>query len=99
MYREILTLSKVNSELCTDANQWDFTAIGTKACGGPEGYIAYSKKTDKETFLAKVKTYTDAQAAFNVKWNVSSTCDVVIPPARVECVEGKPKLLYNMALY
>ena len=94
MYREILSLSKINSELCTDPNQWDFTAIGSKACGGSAGYIAYSKKNDKTEFLAKVKTYTDAEAAFNTKWNVVSTCDVVAPPTSIECVDGKPKLSY-----
>ena len=94
MYREILSLSKVNSELCKDSDEWDFTAIGSKACGGSAGYIAYSKKIDKTEFLAKVKTYTDAEAAFNTKWNVVSTCDVVAPPTSIECVDGKPKLSY-----
>ena len=95
IYQEILALSKINSELCTDSKEWDFTAIGSKSCGGPTGYIAFSKKIDKTEFLAKVKTYTDAQAAFNVKWNVFSTCNVVTPPEGVTCVDGKPKLSYN----
>lgn len=94
MYREILSLSKINSELCTDSDQWDFTAIGSKSCGGSAGYIAYSKKIDKTEFLAKVKTYTDAEAAFNTKWSVVSTCDVIAPPTSIACVEGKPKLSY-----
>lgn len=94
MYREILSLSKINSELCTDPDQWDFTAIGSKACGGSAGYIAYSKKIDKTEFLAKVKAYTDAETAFNIKWSVVSTCEAVSPPNNVECVDGKPKLSY-----
>lgn len=94
MYREILSLSKINSELCTDSDDWDFTPIGSKSCGGSAGYIAYSKKIDKTEFLAKVKTYTEAEAAFNKKWNVVSTCDVVSPPTSIDCVEGKPKLSY-----
>ncbi|MDQ6469420.1 hypothetical protein RB619_02110 [Flavobacterium sp. LHD-80] len=98
MYQEIVTLSKVNSEACTDSKDWDFTAIGAKACGGPEKYIAYSKKINTAEFLAKVKTYTEARAAFNVKWNIMSPCDVAIPPAGVGCAEGKPVLLWNVAL-
>lgn len=94
MYREILSLSKINSELCRDSNEWDFTAIGSKACGGSAGYIAYSKKIDKAEFLAKVKAYTDAEAAFNTKWSVISPCDIVVPPSSVDCVDGKPKLIY-----
>ncbi|WP_029269242.1 hypothetical protein [Flavobacterium sp. KJJ] len=97
MYQEIVTLSKVNSETCTDSKDWDFTAIGAKACGGPEKFIVYSKKINTAEFLAKVKTYTDARVAFNVKWNIFSTCDIVSPPAGVGCVDGKPTLLRNTA--
>jgi hypothetical protein len=94
MYQEIITLSLVNSQPCTDPKEWDFTVIGSKACGGGVGFIAYSKKINKESFLAKVQAYTDAQAAFNTKWNIISTCDIVLPPKSIECVDGKPKLSY-----
>ncbi|MNQ33953.1 hypothetical protein D3C85_473980 [compost metagenome] len=94
MYQEIVSVSLVNSQVCTDSNEWDFTAIGSKSCGGSNGYIIFSKKIDKTAFLAKVKAYTDAQAAFNVKWNVFSNCDMILPPSSVDCVDGKPKLLY-----
>lgn len=97
MYQEIVTLSKVNSETCTDSKDWDFTAIGAKACGGPEKFIAYSKKINTVEFLVKVKTYTDAKVAFNTKWNIMSTCDVAIPPAGVGCTDGKPVLVRNVA--
>ena len=94
MYQEIIAVSLVNSKPCTNATEWDFTAIGSKSCGGAIGYIAFSKTIDKTVFLAKVKAYTDAQAAFNIKWNIMSTCDIVLPPSSVDCVDGKPKLIY-----
>lgn len=94
MYQEIITASLVNSQPCTDQKEWTFTAIGSKPCGGANGYIAFSTKINKTEFLAKVKTYTEAEAAFNTKWNVISTCDIVSPPAGVECIDGKPKLFY-----
>lgn len=97
MYQEIVTLSQVNSQTCTDSKDWDFTAIGAKACGGPEKFIIYSKKINTAEFLAKVKTYSDAKAAFNVKWNISSTCDVPVPPDGIGCVDGKPVFLRNTA--
>ncbi|WP_026729257.1 hypothetical protein [Flavobacterium denitrificans] len=97
MHKEIVVLSQVNTTPCTDASEWAFTAIGSKACGGPMGFILYSKKIDTVKFLAKVKAYTDAEAAFNVKWNISSPCDMAIPPTGVDCVNGKPTLLYNAA--
>ncbi|PTS93006.1 hypothetical protein DBR27_19015 [Flavobacterium sp. HMWF030] len=95
MYQEIITSSLVNSEACTDSNNWEITALGSKACGGVASYIIYSKKIDKEAFLTKVKAYTEAQTAFDKKWNIMSTCDIIKPPFGVECVEGKPKLFYQ----
>ncbi|KAF2508521.1 hypothetical protein EYY60_15440 [Flavobacterium zhairuonense] len=97
MYQEIVALSQVNTTPCTDSKDWDFTAIGTKACGGPAKYILYSKKINTIDFLAKVKSYTEAEAAFNVKWGIFSTCDVPVPPDGIGCVDGKPTFLRNTA--
>src|ERR1700749_1874849 len=47
---------------CENANDWRFTAIGSKACGGAAGYIAYSVKMDTTAFLQKVRSYTAQQA-------------------------------------
>ena len=38
------------SEDCEDASEWTFTAYGSKACGCPIGYIAYSTNIDTESF-------------------------------------------------
>lgn len=98
MYQEIVTLSQVNSQTCTDSNEWNFIAIGTKACGGPEKFIIYSKKINTADFQAKVKAYNEATVAFNLKWNIFSTCDVVQAPDGIGCVDGKPVLLKATAL-
>ena len=94
-YNEIVVLSQVNSTACTNAQEWDFTAIGSKACGGAAGFIAYSLKINVPEFLTKVDNYTKAQKAYNEKWNIISTCEVMMPPSRVDCVEGKTQLIYN----
>ncbi|CAM3502111.1 hypothetical protein [Flavobacterium chungbukense] len=99
MHQEIIALSLATTQSCTDSKDWDFTPLGTKACGGVALYIPYSKKINKEEFLAKVKAYTEAQTAYDIKWKIMSTCDIVIPPTGVECVDGKPKLSYSSALY
>ncbi|KQB37413.1 MULTISPECIES: hypothetical protein [Flavobacterium] len=95
MHQEIITLSLVNSEPCTDSKNWDFTALGTKSCGGVATFIVYSKKIDKNAFIAKVKAYTDAKTAFDKKYNISSTCEIILPPSSIECMDGKPKLIYG----
>ncbi|TKC05478.1 hypothetical protein FA048_17265 [Pedobacter polaris] len=97
--KEITALKKeieniANQHTCENAGEWKFTAIGSKACGGPTGYIAYAVKIDEAEFLEKVALYTEKQKAYNVKWDVASDCMFVMPPKGIECVDGKPKFVY-----
>lgn len=79
---------------CENTGDWKFTEIGSKACGGPGSYIAYSIKMDTSVFLQRVRSYTTQQAAFNKRWDVSSDCMMVLPPKGVACEDGKPKFIY-----
>ncbi len=97
MYAEIISASMVNSTPCTNPAEWSFTAIGSKACGGSTGYIAYSLKINVTEFLKKVENYTKAQQAYNKKWGIFSTCNIIIPPTGVDCVNEKPTLIYSIA--
>lgn len=90
-YNEIL---KIASEVtCTDASKWIIIPIGAKACGGPTGFITYEKSINEAVFLKKVENYTKAQIIFNKKWGVYSTCDIPVKPSKVECVDGKAKMI------
>ncbi|MEN8139573.1 MAG: hypothetical protein ABFR62_14220 [Bacteroidota bacterium] len=91
-YAEILTLSQ--SVNCDNPDDWTFTAIGSKACGGPANYIAYSKKIDTTAFLNLVEEFTLAQAIYNVKWGIMSDCTVTPKPVGVDCKDGKAILIY-----
>ena len=79
---------------CENAGEWKFTAIGSKACGGASGYIAYSVKIDESTFLKKVEQFTKLQADYNQKWGGYSDCALIIQPKGVTCDNGKPKFTY-----
>ncbi|WP_405563707.1 hypothetical protein [Polaribacter sp. Asnod6-C07] len=81
-------------ETCSNSNNWAFTAFGSKACGGPQGYLPYSKNIDVASFLQKVETYTEAEKAFNIKWGIVSDCSIISPPKQVECRNGYPILIY-----
>jgi len=83
-----------NQFACENAGEWKFTAIGSKACGGASGYIAYSVKIDESSFLKKVEQFTKLQADYNKKWGVFSDCALVIQPKGVTCDNGKPKFTY-----
>ncbi|PWB25730.1 hypothetical protein [Flavobacterium sp. HTF] len=95
LYNEIVTLSLVNSQTCSNPENWHFTAIGVKSCGGPEKYIPYSLTIDKTVFFEKIETYNNAQRNFNTKWSINSICDVVPAPIGIDCVNGKATLLYE----
>lgn len=97
MHTEIISASMVNSSPCSSPAEWSFTAIGSKACGGSTGFIAYSLKINVTEFLKKVENYTKAQDAYNKKWGIFSTCNIIIPPTGVDCVNEKPTLIYSIA--
>ncbi|WP_435135051.1 hypothetical protein [Formosa sp. A9] len=80
---------------CTDASTWDFTAIGSRLCGGPDGYIAYPTTIDTEAFLQQVRAYTKARADFNEKWGGMGPCDVPSQPSGVKCENGVAVLVYG----
>ncbi|WP_142785333.1 lipocalin family protein [Changchengzhania lutea] len=98
-HRELMILFNEFQELasrfsCTNASDWAFTAYGSKACGGPQGYIAYSTHIDTAIFLQKVDAYTQAENEYNVKWGIVSTCDIQNPPKSIACQNGFPILKY-----
>ncbi|GAA5096425.1 hypothetical protein GCM10023210_30170 [Chryseobacterium ginsengisoli] len=84
--------SEIAKEKCTDANEWTFAPMGAKACGGPQSYIAYPKKSE-ETILKKINDYTEKVKAFNQKYGIISDCMMINPPTGIKCVNGKAELI------
>ncbi|WP_231427522.1 MULTISPECIES: hypothetical protein [Pedobacter] len=78
------------SVTCENALDWQLVALGTKPCGGPMMYIAYSNKIDQNVFLHKVAEYNAKSKAFNEKWDAFSDCIIIGPPKGIACVNGKP---------
>jgi hypothetical protein len=93
IYKEMVSLSE--SETCSNSGDWLFTPYGSKACGGPIGYIAYSKKIDQTYFLGLVDRFTQLQAEHNQKTGAVSDCAMAIRPIAVTCENGKPKFVYS----
>ncbi len=86
--------SMATSENCEDAADWTFTSYGSKACGGPVGFMAYSKNIDTESFLSKIEEHRTAQDEFNQKWGITSDCSIPAQPNGVACENGKAVLVY-----
>lgn len=79
---------------CDNEANWTFTSYGSKACGGPQGYVAYPINADADIFLEKINVYTQAERDYNIKWSVFSTCDLPQEPNTVSCQDGYPVLKY-----
>ena len=88
MFVEIEALA--SSESCVETSEWTFTSYGSKACGGPIGYIAYSQNIDTALFLQKIEEHRMAQQAFNEKWGIISDCSIPQEPQTVVCENGNP---------
>ena len=84
----------VAQHTCVDASEWRFIKYGSKACGGPSGFIAYPLNMDTANFLKKIETYTVAEQNFNQKWNITGDCSFPPLPIGVKCDHGKPVLFY-----
>lgn len=90
LVKEIETLA--SAEICTNASDWSYVAIGSKPCGGPSSYIAYPKKLETE-ILQKITHFTQLQSAYNTKYGLMSDCMMVQPPSGIQCVDGKAVLM------
>lgn len=85
--------SMAAKEKCTNAADWTFSPIGTKACGGPVSYIAYPKKNEA-TILPKIEEYTQKMSDFNKKYSITSDCMLAAEPSGVKCQAEKAVLIY-----
>jgi len=92
LFSEIENLAA--GENCDDSTEWTFTSYGSKACGGPLGFIAYSTNIDAEIFLEKIEEHRTAQQEFNEKWGIISDCSVPPQPSGVVCENGSPLFEY-----
>lgn len=91
-YSEIYKLS--TSVTCTNEADWKFIGIGSKACGGYNGFIPYHKSINEANFLKLVNEYNTLSKEFNEKWGGFSPCDAMMP-RKVICIDGKAKLSYE----
>lgn len=84
---------EIAKEECTNAADWTFSPMGSKACGGPVSYIAYPKKIES-TLLPKIEFYKNAMSEYNKKYNITSDCMMPAEPTGVKCENGKAVLVY-----
>lgn len=81
--------AEIGEASCDNAQQCKTVAIGHKACGGPESYLAYSTKGNKEAKVTSLAAaYAAERKASNVASGRMSTCSLVMDPGAT-CSAGK----------
>jgi len=81
--------SVINANSCTETGECSFLAYGSKACGGPQGYLLFSNQVDVEALTEMVEEYNKIEDAYNIKFGIISDCMYATPPEKLECVNGK----------
>lgn len=72
----------------SDPSQCRVLALGHKACGGPETYVAYSTEHTDETELLKLADhYKNAQQTMQKQERMYSDC-AIVPEPKVGWVNG-----------
>lgn len=81
--------NEVGQARADDISQCRILPIGTKPCGGPWGYLVYSKKESNQKRLETLVDYYDKLDKIrNEEEGRISTCEVATPPI-LELREGK----------
>lgn len=85
--------SEIGDASCDTAQQCNTVAIGHKACGGPESYLAWSsKRSDAGKIASLAAAYAAERKAQNLKSGMLSTCSLVVDPGATcsagHCVPG-----------
>lgn len=95
-------LAKLETEIremtgkdCSNSGQCEVIAFGSKPCGGPWEYLAYSSSdTDVGLLIEMVNTFNQLQEEYNLKNGIISDCAFVMPP-EVTCADGQCQIMSN----
>lgn len=83
----------VNQGTCNPSNKCSYIAYGTKACGGPQGYLAFSPNVNIDKLKNLVATYSKAEDMYNQQNGIMSDCISLTPPQNLGCSNGKCVIL------
>jgi hypothetical protein len=78
---------------CTEDSQCHTLALGTRPCGGPEGYLAWSSAQTRPADIQSLgEQYKAERSAANVASGAMSTCQF-LPDPGAQCNAGTCQLL------
>ncbi|WP_310385670.1 hypothetical protein [Roseateles sp.] len=81
--------AEVGTAACDGPQQCHSIAVGAKACGGPDSYLAWSSKgSDGNKLRSLVEQHAAARRAENLASNMMSDCRLVTDPG-ASCQAGR----------
>ena len=81
--------AEIGEAACDTAAQCKTVAVGSKACGGPEGYLAYSTKNGNGAKITQMAAEdAAARKASNERSGMVSNCMMAMDPGAV-CTAGR----------
>lgn len=82
-------LAEVGTAACSSQAECRSIAVGAKACGGPERYLAWSTRgSDEARLRQRVEAYNTARQADNERAGRISNCMMLMDPGAV-CEAGR----------
>lgn len=88
LYSQTHDLASVDLS-CESVDDCDSMAYGDRACGGPAGYLVYSKNNPVLSLLEEsAKTSSRVHRELNQEFGLFSIC-ALAPRPRVKCIENK----------
>ncbi len=79
----------INSGTCAGESNCSYIAVGSKPCGGPRGYLAFSTNLDLVVLENMADAYTRAEKAYNERTGATSDCSLAPVPRQLACEDGK----------
>jgi hypothetical protein len=81
--------AEIGAAACDNNGQCQTIAVGHKACGGPESYLAWSSKAGNGAAIRRLAEAHGAQRkAENLASGMMSTCSAVMDPG-ASCTAGR----------
>ncbi|MDZ4660497.1 MAG: hypothetical protein SGJ18_02640 [Pseudomonadota bacterium] len=76
-------------DYCSIAGDCEAYPFGSKACGGPKSYIVNSVNNRGSELQTLVEEYNSIEAELNEFSGAISTCEYLMPPQNIKCVQNK----------
>ena len=73
---------------CSSEGECRYIAYGSKACGGPQGYLLYPEGVDEEKLKKMIAKYSEDEDNYNKINGIISDCSLPNPPAKIGCEDG-----------